>query len=113
MHLLAQPALRANAHNIADEQYPDHQFRIDRGTADGAVESTQVGADAGQVDEPVDRAKEVIARHMPVKVKLVEQCRLHARALTHHRRILPALRELNQDFTTPAMPTFSTVSGES
>ena len=110
MHLLAQPALRANAHDIADDQHPDHQFGIDRGAADGAVEGTKAGADAGQVDEPVDRTKQVISRHMPVEIELIKQCRLHARAFAHHRRILPALREWNQDFTAPATPTFSTVS---
>jgi len=39
MYLLAQAALGANAEAIADEQHPDHQFRIDRRSADLAVEA--------------------------------------------------------------------------
>ena len=38
MHFLAEPALRANAAAIADEQHPDHQFQVDRGPPDLAVE---------------------------------------------------------------------------
>jgi hypothetical protein len=77
MHFLAQPALRTDALDIADQEHPDHQFRIDRGAADGAVERPEAGPDTGQVDEPVDRAQHVIARHMPIEIELVKQCRLH------------------------------------
>src|SRR5215212_2155633 len=54
MHFLAEPALRANAEAIADEQHPDHQLRVDRRTPDLAVEGPQVSAHAGQVDEPIE-----------------------------------------------------------
>src|SRR4029077_1639577 len=36
--LLAQPPFRADAEAIAHQQHPDHQFGIDRGTAQFAVE---------------------------------------------------------------------------
>ena len=89
MHFLAEPALRADAEAVADDQHPDHQFRIDRGTPDLAVEGPQVRADAGQVDEPVDRAQQVIGRHVPFEAELVEQRLLHHRPLAHHRLNLP------------------------
>jgi len=112
MHLFAQPALGTDPHDVADDQHPDHQLGIDRGAADGAVEGLELCPDAGQVNKPVDRTKQVIARHMPLEIKLVEQCRLHACAFAHHRRILPVSRGLNQDFTTSATATFSTVSSQ-
>jgi hypothetical protein len=65
MHFLAEPALRANAEAIADEQHPDHQLRVDRRTSDLAVEGPQVSAHAGQVDEPIDRTQQVIGRNVP------------------------------------------------
>jgi hypothetical protein len=64
-HFLAEPALRANAEAIADEQHPDHQLRVDRRTSDLAVEGPQVSAHAGQVDEPIDRTQQVIGRNVP------------------------------------------------
>ena len=42
MHLLAEPTLGANAEAITDDQHPDHQFWIDRGPADLAVERPQM-----------------------------------------------------------------------
>jgi hypothetical protein len=73
MHLLAEAALRANAEAIADQQNTDYQLRVDRRTPDLALEGQQVIADAGQVDEAVDRKQQVIGRHVSFKLKLVEQ----------------------------------------
>ena len=44
-------------------------------------------AHAGQVDEPVDRAQQVIGRHVPLEAELVEQRFLHHRPLAHHRQV--------------------------
>jgi hypothetical protein len=54
MDLFAQPPLRADAKAVADDQHPDHQFRIDRRTADVAVERSQVSPQAVERHEPVD-----------------------------------------------------------
>ena len=85
MHLLAQPALRADAEAVADDQHPDHQLGIDRRPPGLAVEGPQVLADAGQVDEAIDRAQQVIRRDVPLQAELVEQRLLHHRPLAHHR----------------------------
>ena len=45
MNLLAQPPLRADAHDVADEQHAEHQLRVDRRPADGAVEGQKIAAD--------------------------------------------------------------------
>ncbi len=79
---------------VADEQHADDQLRVDRRPAHLAVERPQVRADARQVDKAVNRAQQVIGRHMPLKAELVKQRRLLGRPLTHHRRnLLPATQE--------------------
>jgi hypothetical protein len=42
MGLLAQPPFRADAEAVADDQHADHQFRIDRRSAYGAVQRLQL-----------------------------------------------------------------------
>jgi hypothetical protein len=41
MHLIAQLPLGTNAISVANEQHPQHQFRINRGTAFSAVVPSQ------------------------------------------------------------------------
>jgi len=41
LDLLAQTALVSNAVAVSDNEHPDHQFRIDRRTADVAVKRLQ------------------------------------------------------------------------
>ena len=45
MNLLAQAALGADAKAVANEEHPDHQFRIDGGPSHRAVERAQMRAD--------------------------------------------------------------------
>ena len=52
-------------------------------------------AQAGQVDEAIKRAQQVVARDMAFEAELVEQRLLHHRPLAHHRRILQFQRGLN------------------
>ncbi|MER9128087.1 hypothetical protein NKH81_34840 [Mesorhizobium sp. M0959] len=53
-------------------------------------------ADAGQIDEVVDRSEQVIRRHMPLQAEAVEQLLLHHTLLAHHRLNLLLPRRLNQ-----------------
>ena len=48
VHSFAQPSLEANAIAVADNQYPQHEFRVDRGPADVAVEWRQLLAQVSQ-----------------------------------------------------------------
>lgn len=64
--------LRANTEAKADDLL-DHQFWIDRGPPDLAVERPQVCADAEQVYKPIDRAQQVVGRHVTVEAELAEQ----------------------------------------
>jgi hypothetical protein len=96
MDLLAQPTLRTNAQAVADDEHPDHQLGIDRGPPDVAIVGTQVCANLGQVDEPVDLSQQMIVGHMPLKAEAVEQRLLHHPPLAHHRPNLLHPGEGNQ-----------------
>jgi hypothetical protein len=87
MDLLAQPPLRPDAHAITDQQHPDHQFGIDRGATRRTIERLQVLANAVEIDEPVNRAQQVIARHMILDAEAVKQRLLHHRVLAHHHNV--------------------------
>ena len=87
MDLLAQPTLRTNAQAIADDEHPDHQLRINRGPPHVAIIGPQMCPNLGQVDEPIDLAKQVTVRDMPLKAEAVEQRLLHHPPFPHHRRI--------------------------
>ena len=108
MHLFAQPPFRADAHAIADDQHPDHQLGIDRWPTHRAVERLQVLADDGEIDKPVDRAQQVIGRHVILDAEAIEQRLLHHRPLAHHRHVSACPRILNQDFMPTASGSFST-----
>src|ERR1700722_15066207 len=96
MDLLAQPPLRANAEAVADDQHPDHQLGINRGTPDLAIEGAQMRSNLGQVDEPVDLAQQMTIGDVPLETEAVEQRLLHHATLAHHRPNLLLQREGNQ-----------------
>ena len=87
MHFLAETPLRTDAHAIADDQHPDHQFRIDRRPTHRAVERLQILADAVKIDEPINRTQQVIFRHMILNAEAVKQRLLHHRPLAHHQHV--------------------------
>jgi hypothetical protein len=85
MDLLAQPTLGTNAEAIADNQHPHHQLGIDRRATRLAVVRLQMRSDLRKVDKPVDRAKQVIVRNMPLEAEAVEQRLLHHPPFAHRR----------------------------
>jgi hypothetical protein len=82
--LIAQPPFRANAEAIADNQHPDHQLGIDRGSSHLAVIGLKMRPNLRQIDEAVDLAQEVIVRDMTLNAEAVEQRLLHHPPLAHH-----------------------------
>jgi hypothetical protein len=64
MDLLAQPAFRANAVAIADDEHADQQLRVDRRPSGCAVERCQVWPNLAELDEAVDRPQHMVGRHM-------------------------------------------------
>jgi hypothetical protein len=84
MNLLAQPAFRADAVAIADDQHPNQQFRVDRWSSGCAVEWRQVWPNRAEVDEAVDRSQHMAGWHMLLERELVKQSTLIDLPLTHH-----------------------------
>jgi len=82
--LLAQPPVRADAEAVADDQHPDQQLRIDRRPTHLAVERRPFAPHPVEFDKPVDRAQQMLRRHMPFERKLVEQRVLADLPLPHH-----------------------------
>ena len=60
MDLFAQPPLRTDAEAVADDQHADHQFGINRGASRAAVERRQLSPYFAKLDEPIDRAQQMI-----------------------------------------------------
>src|SRR6056297_4023923 len=94
MHLFTQPALGPDAEAIPDQQHPDQQFRIDRRAACVAVETGKIGADAAQIDKPINGPKQVILRNMILQRELVEKCCLRFLSRSQHCSILPLVRRI-------------------
>src|SRR4051794_32470607 len=91
VHLLTQPPLGADAHAIADNQHPDHQIGINRGSAHGAVERLQLRAHNVEINEPIDAPKQVITGHMIIQAEIIEEPRRRCLP-SHHRLSLRSLR---------------------
>ena len=84
MDLLAQPAFRADAVAVADDQHPDQQLGVDRRPAGCAVEWRQMCPNIAKIDEAVDRSQHMVERHMLLDRELVKQSTLIHLPLTHH-----------------------------
>ena len=88
MNLFTQPTLRTDAEAITDDEHPDHQFRINRGPPDLAVEKAQMRPKARHINEAVDRPQKMVRRDVTLDAEPVKQFLLCDRPLAHHRHIL-------------------------
>ncbi|BAP80976.1 hypothetical protein MT1_3801 [Pseudomonas sp. MT-1] len=79
MHLFAQSPLGTNAIAVADDQHAHHQFRVNRGTPDGAIEIRQIGAQITEIQALVDAAQEMLGRDVIFEIERVEQALLSSR----------------------------------
>lgn len=96
MHFLAQAAFGADAKAIPHQKHADQEFRVDRRAARVAVELRKMGANATQIDKPINRAQQVGLRHMIFQRKLVKQSRLRFLSRSHHHSIPRSIWKLNQ-----------------
>ena len=87
LDLLAQSPLEADAVAVADQQHPEHEFGIDRRTADFAIEGRQLLAQIGQHPRHnrIHPTQQMAFRNALFEVEQVEQLALIARLLPHHR----------------------------
>ncbi len=97
MHFLAQAAFRTDAVAVADDQHPDHQFRIDRGPTRVAVILGQVLTQLAQIEALVDAAKQVILWNVIFEIEGVEQSILAIGLKPHHIKVLHSfdMRNIN------------------
>ncbi len=110
---VAEPPLRADTHDIADEQHPDHQLRVNRGPADGAVERRQIMPDTRQIDEAIHPPQQMVGWHMRLERELVEQRALRNLPRPHHHTpSADPFKEVNQPSNDCATAPFSTQSAQ-
>src|SRR6056297_1243968 len=106
MHLFTQPALGPDAEAIPDQQHPDQQLGIERRAACVAVETGKIGADAAQIDKPINGPKQVILRNMILQRELVEKCCLRFLSRSQHCSILPLVRRIESAVQTSIKEEF-------
>jgi hypothetical protein len=98
LDLLAQPAFRADAVAVADDEHPDHQLGIDRRTTDVAVMGLELLVEVGErhCREHIDPSQQMVLGDAIFEPELVEQPALIPPLPPHHR---PALRAADQSAT--------------
>ena len=93
MHFFAEPPFRPDAEAIPYQQHSDHQFGIDRGTTDRAIEWRRIPAIPINVDEPADLPQQMVAGNLILQRELTEQGTLCNLPRTHHRPVLQISQE--------------------
>ena len=100
MNLFAKPSFRSDAKTIAHQQHTNEPFGINGWTACVAVKFLQMFAGATQIYETVNRAQQVILRHMVLDRKIVEQCALRFLLRSQHRQS-PCVHRQIESVTSP------------
>jgi len=87
LDFLGQLALRAQAIAVANNQHPHHQLGIHRWPPDLAVIRLQLRAHTVQYrrHKDINASEQVLLRNAIFEPKLIEQTRLIASLLPHHR----------------------------
>jgi hypothetical protein len=84
MHLIVQLPLGTNAIGVANEQHPQHQFRINRGAAFRAVMPGQNRPRLVKFEYRVKLAQRVIGRNVVLQPELIKQLLLRTLPSHHH-----------------------------
>src|SRR5665648_741344 len=90
LNFLGEPALRAYAAAVANDEHADHELRIDRGASDVAVVGLQFLVKIGQGSrhKHIDPAQKMVLRNAIIEAELVEQLALVSPLPTHHPPVL-------------------------
>jgi hypothetical protein len=78
-------ALAADAVQVSNQQNPQQQLRIDRGTTSVAIALLQLFAHEPEVDMLINQPQQMILWNLIVQSEVVKQ-RFRARVLAHHVR---------------------------
>jgi hypothetical protein len=69
LHIAAQRSLRADREHVADDQHPDHQFRVNRWPTSTGIIRRQLNTHPRQVEYRSYLANQVIVRNSLFKTK--------------------------------------------
>jgi len=110
VHLLAQPPLRSDTEAVTDDQHPDHQFGIDRGTPGVAVIRREVLPQVAQIKDAVDASQQMVGGNVGLETEGVKQLLLRRPLLSHHRGVtlslvVPCLQTRPSDGGSPSFST--------
>src|SRR5262249_33520384 len=86
LNLTTEQPLRADAKNVADDEHPDHQQRVNRRAAEGRVVRRKLTADPRQIEHASNSAHEMIGRYHLVEPELIEEVFLLVLQPPHHRQ---------------------------
>src|SRR5262249_1586652 len=86
LNLTTEQPLRADGKNVADDEHPDHQQRVNRRAAEGRVVRRKLTADPGQIEHASDPAHQVIVRYHLIEPELIEKLFLLVLQPPHHRQ---------------------------
>jgi hypothetical protein len=89
LYFATDQPLRADRKDIAHDQHPDHQFRIDRRASHRRIVGCKLAAKPPQIERRIDPPHQMIFGHSLIKMKLVEQLTLVTLQTTHHRSTPP------------------------
>lgn len=84
MDFFVKAPLLLNAHGIPQQQHPDHQFWINRGTILNAVEWGQKSSNVREVKIPIYLPQQMIYRNMAFDTGPVKQLSLRNLSWSHH-----------------------------
>src|SRR6266511_3786408 len=73
LYIPAYSSLRANCEYVADDEHPDHQFRINRGSTHFRVKGREIGMNPRQIENRSNLANRVIVRNCLIKMKRIKQ----------------------------------------
>ena len=73
LDLTTEPALGADRVAVADQEHPDHQLGIDRGTSRVTVERREIGPQPARIESGVDPAQQMIRRNAFLEIEFVDQ----------------------------------------
>ena len=94
MNLFAKPSLGADPAAVANDEHADHQFGINRGPANRAIERPQLLSNIAQIKKPIDATQQMIVGNVILKAKVVKQS-LWRRLRPHHHSALLANHKEN------------------
>jgi hypothetical protein len=86
LNLTPQGSFRTDSEDIADDQHPDHQDRINRRATNRGIMRRQLVIDPCQVENRRDLAYQMISWDRHIEIKRIEQLPLVPIVPTHHGR---------------------------